>query len=122
MSNSTQVYVDKKVVAKTCKQIIDYVLQERAKIKEATIKELMEPYRYWFFWKKQRTREEAETYLHNLIVNWESSYHWSEHLYFYDSFIIASQNLLKAAIINEGDIMLLSLTDAILIENWRDKE
>lgn len=122
MSNATQVYVNKEVVRKTCNKIIDHVVSTRKKLKERLIKELMEPYRYLIVFTKQRTRKQAEDELRIRALDYPYYSYWQLPLYTEESLLNLAQNLLKASIINEGDIMLLSLSCAVLIENWRDSD
>ena len=115
---STQVDVDKILVNKTARMIIDSILKQREHLRNAVLEEALKPYRYFIFWKKKRTLEEAKYFLKKEEQFWNSSRPLF-HLWYADNQLKTAENLLKASIINKGETILLSLKDAVMIENWR---
>jgi hypothetical protein len=126
--NSTQVFVEVRIIERAANNAILAVNKKQAELKEEVIQMLVKPYRYLVFWKKRRTREEAEIYLKLRRYDWNDLC-WpifTYHITFGNELLLKCKALLSACKLlsrNEEFItngMWLSLNDAEIVNRWKD--
>lgn len=119
--DSTLAIVSKATIIKSANNAIEAILFERERLIEEALKELMQPRRNWYGKIKIRTKDEAINELKYLEKDVYSKYF--NIFNFRYGLLDRSKLLLKACeILYPGkDYCFLSLEDAELIYNWKDK-
>lgn len=115
--NTSVAYINIFVIKKAMINLHERILARRKEIKEKKIQKLMQPYRYFLWIKKQRTRKEAEEYYEMAIHNWENELY--EYRPYMNNSFIRCNELLAACRLCEETGMFLSLEDIQLVNNWR---